>query len=119
MASTTEKATVQEFMGARLPEPREYEFTFETFASKNDAVAANKWPADADTYVLAKVNQQAKASAKAAAYNTAVADLKAAYEQTPAYQFKQLVDSLLVAKKSQAEAEALAESILGFNPNKK
>lgn len=113
MQTHTETRKIESFKGKTLPTPIEYTFSYDTYANKGEAVEANKWPADADTFVLAKVNSNAKNSANSVAYQQAVKDLQAEYEKTPEFQREQIIASIKAAGKSQEEAEAFADSILG------
>lgn len=102
---------IAEAFGKKFSPAKTYEFEFETYENKAAAVAANKWPSDADAYVLAKVNKQNEASAKSAAYQKELKSEREEYENSPEFKFKQLVASLVAVGKSQAEAEAIAKSL--------
>lgn len=112
MAKVTGSGEVKEFMGRVLDESIKYSYEYETFGNKNDAIAAGKWPSDADEYVLTKVNKAQETAAKAKAYQAAIASEREAYEQTPAFKVKQIVDSLTAAGMPLTDATKLADSIV-------
>jgi hypothetical protein len=109
MTKTTETATINEFMGKTLNPPITYSFEVVAFGSKSEALENNAWPADADAYVLAKVNAGQKASAKASAYTKAIADVREAYEATDEFKDNDLRKSL---RESGLTDDAIIEGVV-------
>lgn len=109
----TKSGEIKEFQGETLNPPITYDYSYKTFETKQEAVGANAWPQDADTFVLARINKQAEASAKSAAYVKALEDKRKAYEETTEFKRKNLVAALVLAGKSKIEAEAIAAANVG------
>jgi hypothetical protein len=102
---------VEEFMGKPVSPAIEYSFSWKAYENVGEAKNSEDWPNDAD--MLKFVNQRAERSAKAQSYQTAIKDLKSAYENSNEFKIAQLVKAAVAAGFSQAEAEALAQSKLG------
>lgn len=106
---------IGEAFGKTFTPPKRYTFQWKTYGTKEAAVAANKWPSDADEFVLNKINKQNENSAKSAAYQAELKSEKEAYEASPEFKFKQAVDSALSLnpKLTREAAEAFVKSIMG------
>ena len=112
MAKMNASSEIKTFMEEKLVNPIPYSYEYESFATKAEAIQAGKWPEDADEYVLVKVNKTSETAAKAKAYQEATAELRKAYEDTPAYKIKQVVASLTAAGMPASDAQTLAESLV-------
>ncbi len=111
--SNTGNAKIQDFMGEALNPPIEYTYSYDTFATKEEAIAAGKWLTDSD--VLVHVNKKQETAAKANAYQAALKTKREAYEKSDAYKLKQLVSSLVANGMDTAEAEQMAQAIQAKN----
>lgn len=102
---------IDSYQGRNLADPIKYSGSVEGFSNKEEAVTATKWPGDAD--ILEMLNGRLLTSEKAKSYQSATKALKEAYEASPDFKRKQLINAAVEAGFSPAEAEALAESKLG------
>jgi hypothetical protein len=102
---------VEEYQGNKLDKPVAYSGEAVQFDSIEEVKTAGKWPNDAD--ILSMVNKQMFTAAKAKAYQQATSDLKTAYENSPEFKRKQFIAAVLALGKTQAEAEAFADSMIG------
>ena|ERR1022692_3060994 len=100
--------TVEEYQGKPVSPAITYSFTYSTHETLAEAKQSEDWPSDNE--VLKWVNQTAERSAKASAYQKAVAELKAEYEKSPAFRQAQFVKSAIAMGFSADEADALAKS---------
>lgn len=114
MASKTEKAEIKNFRGKPLPKPLNYSYTFDTYSSKQNALEANVWPADADSYVLAKINTQSEASSKSVEYQKTLKGLNEVYEKTNEYKRQQFLDNAVIGGMALEQAVAIADSVDGM-----
>ncbi len=110
MKNLKDSGEVLEYQGEKLSTPVKYEFDYEVYENLAEAKQSEDWPGDSE--ILKFVNQRRFTSQKAKAYQNATKDLKTAYEQSDAFKRKNLVNSALAAGLAQAEAEAMADSIL-------
>jgi len=104
----TGSGSVSEFMGQAVSPAIDYSFEFSVYENLTEAKASENWPSDNE--ILKWVNQTSERSAKASAYQKAIADLKKTYENSPAYKLAQAVKTLTALGYSQAEAEAIAQA---------
>ena len=88
-----------------------YTFEYNVYDTLTEAKASEDWPSDNE--VLKWVNQTAERSAKASAYQKAVAKIKTAYEKSPEFKRAQFVKSAIAMGFGADEAEALAKSKIG------
>jgi Spy/CpxP family protein refolding chaperone len=102
---------VLEYQGRKLDTPIKYTGTADQYETTQEAKESGSWPVE-DT-VRSWINQRKLTSAKAAKYQEVTASLKEAYENSPEFKRKNLVNAMLAAGFSQAEAEALATQKLG------
>jgi hypothetical protein len=100
---------VEEYQGEKLNPPIEYFYEFTKYDNVAEAKASEDWLNDND--ILKIVNQTAERTAKASAYQKAVADKKKEYEKSDAYTRKEMVKLLVLRGKSQEEAEKIAASM--------
>lgn len=100
---------VEEYQGETLNPPIEYVYEFDKFDTLSEAKASESWPSDNE--VLKWVNQTQERTAKASAYQKAVADKKKEYEKSDAFTRKEMVKLLVLRGKTQAEAEKIADSM--------
>lgn len=114
MAKTEKFGEIANFRGVQLPKPLKYAYEFDTYANKAIALEANAWPADADSYVLAKINGQSEASAKSVEYQKTLKGLNAAYENTNEYKRAQFIEGALAGKMDPAQANAIADTVPAF-----
>lgn len=110
MRTETFSGTIREYQGKPVNPPIPYSGKVELFVSPDEGKGSEEWPNDSG--ILKMVNQKLLAAAKASAYQTAAADLKAAYEASPEFKRANLVKALVAAGKSESEANALAESFM-------
>ena len=94
----------------KLDTPKSYTFDPDQFENIDEAKTAGAWPNEGQ--ILAGINKTKSNSAKSQAYQNATKDLREAYEQTDDYKRKTLVAALVQAGKSQADAEAFADTVL-------
>lgn len=111
MKQVTFSGEVLEYQGKKLDTPIKYSGSADQFETVQEAKDGGAWPVDGT--VLSWVNQRKLTSAKAAEYQSQTASLKEAYENSPEFKRKNLVNAMLAAGFSQAEAEALATQKLG------
>lgn len=85
-----------------------YPYEWNSYQTVAEAQASKDWPDEGE--ILQFVNQSAQRSAKAKSYQKAIADLKSAFEKSPAFRQKQFVESAMAMGFSRDEADALAKS---------
>ena len=100
---------VEEYQGETLNPPIEYPYSFKKYENVAEAKASEDWLNDND--ILKFINQTAERTAKAAAYQKAVADKKKVYETSDAYTRKEMVKLLILRGKTQEDAEKIAASM--------
>jgi hypothetical protein len=100
---------VEEYQGEKLNPAIDYDYEFSKYDTLVEAKASEDWPSDNE--VLKWVNQTAERTAKASAYQKAVADKKKEYEKSDAFTRKEMIKLLVLRGKSQAEAEKIADSM--------
>lgn len=108
MTAKTGSGSVEEYQGKPVSPVINYTFEYSVHDTLTEAKNSEDWPNDSD--ILKWVNQTAERSAKASAYQKAVADLKAKYEASPEFRQAQFVKSAVAMGFSPDEAEALAKS---------
>ncbi len=109
----TEKfeGTVAEYQGSALATPITYSGDVSLYENVNEARNTEDWLSDSE--ILRAINSKKLAAAKASKYQEVTKPLKEAYEKSPEFKRKNLVASIMASGKNQAEAEALADSIMG------
>lgn len=103
---------VEEYQGEKLNPPIEYTYEFDQYegpGSVQEAKSSEDWMNDND--ILKNVNQTKERTAKASAYQKAVADKKKEYEKSDAFTRKEMIKILLLRGKTQAQAEEIADSM--------
>jgi len=108
MTAKTGNGQVEEYQGQVQNPPIAYTFEYNVYDNLTEAKGSEDWPSDNE--ILKWVNQTAERSAKAGAYQKATAELKKAYEASPAFKQAQFVKSAMAMGFSQDEAESLAKS---------
>lgn len=114
MATKQGKGAIAEFRKKPLPKPLDYTFEYDTYSNKQAALEANVWPADADSYVLSKLNTQSEASAKSVEYQKTLKGLNAVYEKTNEYKRQQFLDNAVIGGMDLEQATAIADSVNGM-----
>jgi hypothetical protein len=109
MKQVTFKGEVLEYQGKKLDKPIQYDGTADSYENVSEAKASENWLSDNE--ILKVINTKNLTAAKAKKYQEVTADLKKAYEESSEYKRKQVIDAVLLAGKSQAEAEAFAASL--------
>lgn len=102
---------ISTFMEKPLPKPIPYDYKWETYKNKEDAVEANAWPSDADEFVLNRINTQNKASAKSVSYQSTLKTLREFYEDTNEYRRKSFIETATLGGMQEDQAKAIADSI--------
>lgn len=111
MKTETFEGKIDSYQGKKLETAIEYKGSVEVFENKDEAVAATKWPGDAD--ILELLNGKIVTAAKAKEYQDKTKALKEAYEASPEFKKNQFIKAALAMGMSQTQAEALANSQLG------
>ena len=109
MTEQTGNGKVEEYQGEKLNPPIDYTYSYSKYDNLTEARASENWPSDNE--ILKWVNQTQERTAKASAYQKAVADKKKVYETSDAYTRKEMVKLLVLRGKSQEEAEKIAASM--------
>jgi len=110
MTRKTGSGTVQEYQGKPVTPAIPYTFEWDAYDNVPEAKASSDWPNDNDN--LRSTNQNAERSAKAKAYQAAIAELKRAYEDSAEFKNEQLVKAVMAAKNcDRATAEAVIAAL--------
>jgi hypothetical protein len=103
------KGEVLEYQGKKLDSPIQYDGNADSYENLSEAKGSEDWLSDNE--ILKVINSKKLTAAKAAKYQEVTKELKKAYEDSSDYKRKQVIDAVLLAGKSQAEAEAFAASL--------
>src|ERR1043166_4091336 len=109
MKQVSFKGEVLEYQGKKLDSPIKYDGSAESYENLTEAKNSEDWLSDAE--ILKVINSKKLTAAKAAKYQEVTKELKAAYESSPEFKRKQVIDAVLAAGKSHAEAEAFVASL--------
>lgn len=114
MKTETYKGTIENAFGSPLPSPVSFSGSFEAYESVAEAEAAKDGLNEKE--LLAAINNKLKANARAKSMTEALKN--AGYEKpeadNPQVILKAMIKNLILAKKSPAEAQSLAETLLGY-----
>lgn len=114
MAKTeTFKGTIETAYGDKLATPLAFSGEYEHLTSVDEIPADEKLSTDD---ILAVVNNKRKANARQAAMNAVLSEnniQKPTLENNPQLQLRTMIKTLRAAGRSEAEATALAENVLG------
>lgn len=108
---TVEGREVREYQGQPVSPAIVYSAEFEAFENVAELRNAGAFPNDKE--ILDTVNNKLRTAAIASAYQKATADLKKAYENSPAKARKDFVETAMRAPMDREAAEKLADT-LGF-----
>jgi hypothetical protein len=110
MRTETFEGSVESYAGKAVEPARAFRGSAEVYENVAEAKASEDWPSDAEICKI--VNQKKVTAAKATEYQKVTADLKKEYEQTPEFKRAGLIKALVLAGKSKADAEAMADTLL-------
>lgn len=116
MINQTETAVAKTAYGRKLEVEIEYKFDWSDYEKYTEVVAAHDEMTEDE--VLKQRNNERKAKARQAALTAALDKAgikKPTLEDDPQYRLKSMYNILIAAKKSHAEARALASKTLGLD----
>jgi len=114
MKTTPFDGEVTQAYGKVLPTPVKFSGDFEAFENASEVRNASEWPSDKD--IVAFVNAQRKANARAKATNEALqaAGIEKPAADDPQVVLRNMIKQLILAKKTPEQARQLAEGVLGY-----
>lgn len=112
MKTETFKGTIRTYKGKKLEQPLNYEGSYQSFETADEAKEAKAWPEDTDKFILAGINSDRQNVARSATVASTLQDAGlgeiGTRLQDADYRVRTFVNSLVAAGKDRAEAEALA-----------